>query len=94
MQADWWRRYEKKMIRGQFHVLMKDVAEGAGVSYSQLNRWVNGKGEPSISQAIGMVVLVGATLDEIFMPNVRAKNAAKTRIQEQRQKRLAARKGR
>ena len=94
MKADWWRRYEKKMQKGRFRVLMKDVAEAAGVSYSQLNRWVNGDGEPSISQAIGMVVLVGATLDEVFIPNVRAKNIAKARIEEQRQKRLAARKRR
>ena len=94
METDWWRRYEKKMQKGQFRVLKKDVAEAAGVSYSQLNRWVNGEGEPNISQAVGMVVLVGASLDEIFIPNTRAKNAAKERIQQQRQKRLAARKRR
>ena len=94
MRADWWCRYEKKMKKGSFRVLMKDVAEAAGVSYSQLNRWINGVGEPSISQAVGMIVLVGASLDEVFIPNVRAKNAAKARVQEQRQKRLSARKGR
>ena len=94
MQTDWWRRYEKKMQKGQFRVLKKDVAEAAGVSYSQLNRWANGQGEPNISQAIGMVLLVGASLDEIFIPNIRAKNAAKERIQQRRQKRLTAQKGR
>ena len=92
MQTDWWRRFEKKMQKGKFRVLKKDVAEAAGVSYSQLNRWVNGHGEPNISQAIGMVLLVGAGLDEIFIPNTRAKNAAKERIRQQREKRLAARK--
>ena len=90
MQTDWWRRFEK-MQKGKFRVLKKDVAEAAGVSYSQLNRWVNGHGEPNISQAIGMVLLVGASLDEIFIPNTRAKNSAKERIRQQRQKRLAAR---
>ncbi len=94
MQTDWWRRFEKKMQKGKFRVLKKDVADAAGVSYSQLNRWVNGHGEPNISQAIGMVLLVGANLDEIFIPNTRAKNAAKDRIRQQREKRLAARKGR
>ena len=94
MMTDWWRRYEKKMQKGRFRVLMKDVADAAGVSYSQLNRWVNGVGEPSISQAVGMVVLVGTSLNEIFIPNVRAKNVARARIQEQRQKRLSARKRR
>ncbi len=93
MQTDWWRRFEKKMQKGKFRVLKKDVADAAGVSYSQLNRWVNGHGEPNISQATGMVLLVGAGLDEIFIPNTRAKNSAKDRIRHQREKRLAARKG-
>jgi len=70
------------------------VAEAAGVSYSQLNRWVNGQGEPNISQAVGMVLFVGASLDEIFIPNTRAKNAAKERIRQQRVQRLDARKRR
>ena len=92
MQPDWWRRYEKKMRKGKFRVLKKDVADAAGVSYSQLNRWVNGQGEPSISQAVGMVLLVSATLDEVFIPNARAQTVAKRATQQQRQKRLDARK--
>ena len=92
MQPDWWRRYEKKMRKGSFRVLMKDVADAAGVSYSQLNRWANGKGQPSISQAAGMVLLVGATLDEVFIPNARAQVATKRTIEQQRRKRLDARK--
>ena len=42
MQTDWWRRFEKKMQKGKFRVLKKDVADAGGVSYSQLNRWING----------------------------------------------------
>ncbi len=78
------------MQRGKFRVLMKDVAEAAGVSYSQFSRWVRGEGEPSISQAIGMVALVDATLDEIFMPNSRARSQAVNRVQEQRRNRRRA----
>ena len=90
MKADWWRRYEKLMRRGTFRVLMKDVAEAAGVSYSQLSRWVKSEGEPSISQAIGMIALVDATLDEIFIPNARARSQAVKRVQEQQRRRRKA----
>ncbi len=91
MLTDWWTRYEARMQRGKFRVLKRDVAEAAGVSYSQLNRWMNGEGEPSISQAAAMVILVDASLDEIFIPNLRAKRRMERRVQEQRQRRLRGR---
>lgn len=70
---------------------MKDVAEAAGVSYSQLNRWCRGEAEPSVSQAAGMVLLVGASLDEIFIPTKSAKKLVQRRLLEQRQKRIEGR---
>ncbi|MGD8454019.1 MAG: helix-turn-helix transcriptional regulator [Phycisphaerae bacterium] len=72
------------MRRGEFRLLKKDVAEAAGVSYSQLNRWMNGHGEPSISQAAAMVLLVDASLDEIFLPDARAKRLAQRRATDRR----------
>ncbi len=72
------------MQRGKFRILKKDVAEAAGVSYSQLNRWMNGVGEPSISQAAAMVLLVDASLDEIFIPDARAKRRAQERAAKRR----------
>jgi DNA-binding XRE family transcriptional regulator len=90
--AEWWPRYKKKMHRGKFHVSMKQVAEAAAVTYSQVNRWQKGHGDPSVLQAAGMVQLVGASLDEIFIPHKRAKKLAKLRIAQQQRKRLASRK--
>ena len=84
MPIEWWSRYEAKMQRGKFRILKKDVAEAAGVSYSQLNRWMNGHGEPSISQAAAMVILVDASLDDIFIPNARAKRRAQERALKRR----------
>lgn len=91
-EPDWWPRYAKRMRRGEFHVSMKQVAAAAAVTYSQLNRWLNGKGEPSVSQAAGMVLLVDGSLDEIIIPDERAKKLVKRRIAEQQRERLANRK--
>lgn len=83
-RMDWWGRYAPKMARGRFKLKMKDIAEAAGVSYVQLNRWVRGKGEPTITQAAGMVLLVDASLDEIFLPDEKAKKAVLKRIEARR----------
>jgi transcriptional regulator with XRE-family HTH domain len=81
---EWWPRYEVRMKRGKFRTRMKDVAEAAGISHTQLTRWVRGKGEPTISQAAGMVMLVDASLDEIFIPDEKAKKAVLKRIEDRR----------
>lgn len=82
--VEWWPRYEAKMKRGVFTVKMKEIAAAAGISHSQLDRWVVGEGEPSITQAAAMVMLVDASLDEIFVPDEKAKKAVLRRIEERR----------
>lgn len=81
---EWWPRYAARMQHGPFSVKMKQVAMAAGVSYSQLNRWVNCDSEPNITQAASMVMLVGASLDEIFLPDEKAKKAVLKRIEARR----------
>ena len=91
-QHEWWPRYAKRMRKGEFRVSMMQVAQATAVTYSQLNRWLKGRGDPSVLQAAGMVQLIDASLDEIFIPNERAKKLAKLRIAEQQRERLARRK--